>query len=68
MKLSEMKKAEYGVRLYRMPSDGDIMREARWGDSNFADLKRGYETLWRQRRSLNKSSDPTLICIKNAVG
>jgi len=54
MKLSEMNEAAYGVRLYKMPSDEDIAREARWGGRNFADLKKGYEVLWGPRRSLHK--------------
>jgi hypothetical protein len=61
MKLNEMREAAYGVRLYKMPSDEDIRREARWGDSSFTDLKQGYELLWRQRRSLTK------ICCAGAI-
>jgi hypothetical protein len=57
MKLSEMKEAAYGDRLYKMPSDEVIRREARWGDCNFTDLKQGYDVLWRQRRSLHKASN-----------
>jgi len=57
MELNEMKEAAYGSRLYKMPSDSDIRREAKWGDSEFADLKRGYEVLWRLRSSLYKSSN-----------
>jgi len=57
MKLSEIKEAAYGVRLYKMPSDEDIRKEARWEDSNFADLKQGYEVLWRLRRSLYRVSN-----------
>jgi hypothetical protein len=57
MKLNEMREAAYGIRLYKMPSDEDIRREARWGDSNFTDLKQGYAKLWSLRRSLYKLSD-----------
>jgi hypothetical protein len=54
MKLSELKEASYGVRLYKMPSEKDIRKEARWSDGNFADLKKGYEALWQLRSSLCK--------------
>jgi hypothetical protein len=56
MRLSEMKESNYGIRLYKMPSDEVIAREAKWGGGNFADLKRGYEVLWGPRRSLHKAS------------
>ena len=56
MKLSRLREAAYGDRLYKMPSDAAIDREARWGGGSFADLKLGYETLWGLRRSLNRPS------------
>ena len=56
MRLREMKEAAYGNRLYRMPSDEAIGREARWSGSSFADMKTGYESIWGLRRSLNKQS------------
>jgi len=57
MKLRELKEAAYGVRLYKMPSDEDIRKEAKWGDGNFTDLKQGYADLWQLRRSLQKLSN-----------
>jgi len=52
MKLSELMEAAYGFRLYKMPSEKEIRKEAKWSDRNFADLKQGYEALWRLRSSL----------------
>jgi hypothetical protein len=49
------------MRLYKMPSDEDIRREARWGDGNFTELKHGYEVLWRMRRTLQD-----VACVKGA--
>jgi hypothetical protein len=56
MRLRRLKEGAYGDRLYKMPSDAVIEREAKWGGGNFADLKREYEVLWRTRRSLHKLS------------
>lgn len=50
-----MKEAAYGDRLYKMPTDEDIRKEAKWGDGDFTELKQGYEVLWRLRRTLNKT-------------
>jgi hypothetical protein len=54
MKLSELKESPYGERLYKMPSDEDIRREAKWGHDDFAELKKGYEAMWGLRRSLRQ--------------
>ncbi len=56
MKLRELKESAYGVRLYKMPSDEDIRKEAKWGDGNFEELKKGYADMWQLRRSLQKIS------------
>jgi hypothetical protein len=55
MRLFQMKEAAYGDRLYKMPTDEDIRKEAKWGDGDFTELKHGYEVLWRLRRTLNKT-------------
>jgi hypothetical protein len=57
MKLSEMKEAGYGVRLYKMPSDATIRREAMYGGGSFAELKVGYAALWKTRQTLSKQSN-----------
>ena len=57
MKLSELREAAYDVRLYKMPSDAAIQREARWEGSSFADLKLGYAALWKTRSSLHRQSE-----------
>ncbi len=54
MKLDDMKAATYGVRLYKMPSNGEIEREARLRGNSFANLKLEYETLWKNRHTLRK--------------
>ena len=56
MRVSRLREGAYGDRLYKMPSDAAIDREARWGGDSFADLKKEYELLWRPRRSLHKLS------------
>lgn len=56
MKLREFKESAYGARLYKMPSDEDIRKEAKWGAGTFEELKKGYADLWQLRRSLQKTS------------
>jgi hypothetical protein len=56
MKLGMMKEAAYGDRLYKMPSDETILREAKWDGGSFQEIKTGYEALWRMRHGLRSRS------------